>query len=175
MCPCIRLSALVVALVLVAAASAQQPPMPKPGPEHEKLKQMVGTWDCTCDMGGQESKATSVCTADLGGFWFTEKFAGDMGGMKFEGRGTFGYCPIKKKYVGTWIDSMSPSMMVMEGAFIDDDTMVCTGEGPTEQGKMAKHKTVTVHKGRDNAVMTMYQIDGDKENKLFTLTYTRKK
>ena len=50
-----------------------------------------------------------------GGLWVLSKFEGDFGGMKFEGRGQFGYDPIKKKYVGTWIDSMSPTLSVLEG------------------------------------------------------------
>lgn len=164
-----------VAIALLASSVLAQPPMPRPGPEHDRLKGMVGEWDCVMDMGGKESKCRSVCTQDLGGFWFTEKFNGDFEGMKFEGRGTFGYCPIKKKYVGTWIDSMGPSMMVMEGDCLDDQTMVMTGEGPDESGKMVKHKTVTVRKNADNAIMTMYKIDGGKETKEFSIAYTRKK
>ena len=44
-----------------------------------------------------------------GGLWVASTFQGDFGGMTFEGRGQFGYDPAKKKYVGTWIDSMSPA------------------------------------------------------------------
>ena len=44
----------VVCLAYTAAAFAQEPP--KPGPEHQKLKELEGTWDSVMEMAGQESK-----------------------------------------------------------------------------------------------------------------------
>ena len=50
-----------------------------------------------------------------GGLWLISTFEGEFGGAKFEGRGQFGYDASKGKYVGTWIDSMSPNMSLLEG------------------------------------------------------------
>src|SRR5262245_33879755 len=98
---------LVCALViwLVPGIRSQEPP--KPGPEHEHLKQLEGTWDGTVKAGDQESKGTMTYKM-MGGFWLTSHFEGDFGGQKFEGRGIETYDPEKKKYVSAWSDSMAP-------------------------------------------------------------------
>jgi hypothetical protein len=163
-------------LAVAAAPVAAQPPMPKPGAEHEMLKEkFVGSWDVTVAFGGSESKASAVYKMDLGGFWLTEEFRGEFGGQKFEGRATVGYDPSAKKYRGTWVDSMSPSLMVMEGTFAKDGkTFTETGEGPGMDGKMTKMKNVFQFQGKDMFVFTMYNVGGDKEQEMMKLTYKRK-
>lgn len=150
--------------------------MPKPGPEHEKLKAMEGDYDCVMEMVGMPSKspAKSSMRVGLGGFWLFEKFEGEFGGMKFEGRGTMGYCPIRKKYTMSWIDSMSPTGMNMEGNFTSPTTMTLVGEGPNHEGKMAKFKSVTERRDDKTAVMTMFEVKNGKDERMFTITYTRK-
>jgi hypothetical protein len=170
------LSLMVGCLALSAPSLWAQPPMPKPGPEHEKLKWFAGDWDVTVAFMGQESKATATYKMDLGGFWLREEFHGTFAGQKFEGRGASGYDPIKKKYVGAWIDSMSPSLMVMEGSFSSDGkTFTETGEGPGPDGKMQKMKSVYQIKDNDSFVFTMYMTADGKEQEAFKLTYRRKK
>src|SRR5262249_20169275 len=102
----IRLAVSVFALVVcVNLARAQE--APKPGPEHEKFKALVGDWEATVKMMGHESKGKVNYKLDFGGFYLIETFEGEFGGMKFAGRGQAGYCPIKKKYFTIWVDSMS--------------------------------------------------------------------
>src|SRR5205823_3319294 len=102
----IRLLAVVLAFgVTTAFARAQEPA--KPGPEHEKFKALVGDWEATVKMGGNESKAKANWKLDFGGFYAIETFEGDFGPMKLKGRGQSGYCPIKQKYFTIWVDSMS--------------------------------------------------------------------
>ncbi len=177
MCRLFRLSVVVAAVSLLAGPAFTQEgmQMPKPGPQHEKLKAMEGEYECTMDMMGAKSPCKSTMKMGLGGFWLTEKFDGDFGGMKFEGRGTMGYCPILKKYTMSWIDSMSPSGMNMTGDFSDANTMTMTGDGPNHEGKMSKFKSVTVRKDADNADMTMYEIKDGKDEKMFSIAYKRKK
>jgi hypothetical protein len=170
------LSLIIGCLAFCASPLGAQPPMPKPGPEHEKLKAFVGDWDVTVVMMGQESKAAATYKLDLGGFWLREEFQGAFLGQKFEGRGAVGYDPIKKKYVGAWIDSMSPSLFVMEGGFSPDGkTFTETGEGPGQDGKLQKMKNVYEFKDKDTFVFTMYQIADGKDQEMFKLTYRRKK
>jgi hypothetical protein len=163
--------------LLGATALMGQPPMPKPGPEHEALKEMEGTWDATVAFGGQESKGTMVYKMGLGGFWLLSDFQADLGGEKFHGKGMDGYDPAKKKYVSVWADSMSPKIMASEGTFDKDKgllTMFSEGAGP--DGKPTKLKMVTEMKDKDNMVFTMY--DAGKEGKeavMMTITYKRKK
>lgn len=164
-------------LALVALPVAAQPPMPKPGPEHEQLKQkFVGDWDVTVSFAGGESKATASYKMDLGGFWLTEDFRGDFQGQKFLGRATTGYDPLKKKYVSTWVDSMSPSLLVLEGGFDKDGkTFTETGEGPGADGKLAKLKNVYEFPDKDTIIFTMYGAKDGKDEQMMKLTYKRKK
>jgi hypothetical protein len=164
-----------VAVVLAGSAFAQE--MPKPGKEHELLKKHEGTWEVTMTAGGQESKdkGTATYKMDLGGFWLLSTFEGTMEGQKFSGKGTDGYCPIKKKYVSVWTDSMSPSPVVMQGDFDEKaKTLTMTGEGPDMMsGKMAKYKSVTTYPDADTMVFSMTM--GDAKEPMFTMTYKRKK
>jgi hypothetical protein len=155
---------------------AQQPPMPKPGAEQEALKQFEGDWDATVNFMGNESKGTANYRMGYGGFWLTEEFKGDAGGQAFEGRGTTGYDPFKKKYVGTWIDSMSPTIMAMEGNY-ENDGKRFTGTGTTikPDGTPMKMKSVYDIKDKDNFVFTMYDLTDGKEQEMMKITYQRKK
>ena len=169
------LAVLCVVLATAAVARAYQPPMPKPGPEQEKLKAFVGDWDCVVKFGNMEMKGTETYTLGFGGFWLTGTFKSD-GPEKFEGRGTIGYDPNKKKYVSTWIDSMDASMMISEGDFDKDSkTYTEVGDGVGEDGKPQKYKSVVEFKDKDELVMTMYTVKDGKEQQIMTMTYKRKK
>ncbi len=162
----------IAGLAFSAVAGAQEPV--KPGPEHEVLKKMVGTWDATMKFGGMESKATAVYKMELGGLWLTSTFDGEFGGMKFSGRGMDTYDPNKKKYVGVWADSMSPSLMVMEGTHDKEKkTTTMTGEGPGMDGKLTKFKAVSEMKDDDTVIFSMFM--GDGKEPAFVITYKRKK
>lgn len=166
-----------VATCCAAQASAQAPPTP--GPEHKLLAEAAGTWDCTIKMEGVEgeSKGSSVSKMELGGFWLVTDFSGDLGGMKYSGKGLDGYDAAKKKFIGIWADSMSGSPMVMEGDY-DKDTKTLTmiGEGPDMTGATVKWKGVTKHADKDHQTFTMSTIGADKkENLMMTIEYVRKK
>ena len=152
-----------------------QPPMAKPGPEQEALKRFEGDWDATVSAMGMESKAQASYRIGYGGFWLIEEFKGELAGTKFEGRGTTGYDPFKKKYISTWIDSMSPTMISMEGSFDKEGNYSETGSGVEPDGKPMKLKSVFQFKDQDNFVFTMYVLSDGKENEGFKITYQRKK
>jgi hypothetical protein len=112
----------------------------------------------------------------LGGFWLLVEYTGDFGGDKFEGKGATGYDMTKKKYVTAWIDSMGPTLMVMEGSFDKEGkTYTEAGEGPGPDGKPQKMKSVYEFKDDDNMVFTMYNVADGKDQEAFKITYKRKK
>jgi Protein of unknown function (DUF1579) len=164
-------------LAVAALPASAQPPAPKPGPEHEMLKQkFVGAWDVTASFGGMQSKGVATYQMTLGGFWLVEHFTGEFAGVKFEGRGTMGYDPGKKAYTATWTDSMSPSMIVMEGTFDKaGKTFTETGEGMGPDGKKMKMKNVYQFTDKDSFMFTMYDVTGGKDQEMMKLTYKRKK
>ena len=164
-------------LALSTVAFAQEPPpFAKPGPEHAKLKEVEGEWDCVMEMAGQKSKCTATYKSICGGMWIQSDFQGDLGGTKFQGHGLDGYDATKKKYTGIWVDSMSTAPMLMEGDYDEaKKTLTMTGESTNPQGKKEKFKAVTEHKDKDHMTFKMYMLDGDQENLAFTIEYTRKK
>ncbi len=145
-----------------------------------------GTWDATIksfnagpDAEPAVSTGTEVNTVMTGGLWVLSKFEGDFGGMKFEGRGQFGFDPNKKRYIGSWIDSLSPTMSVLEGEYEPKTrtmTYVGDGIGPDGQTKYTQ-KMVTTTKDDGTRVFTLYmKFAGAKDEvKFMEVTYRRRK
>jgi hypothetical protein len=156
---------------LVPAAPAQEPP--KPGKEHELLKQMEGKWDVVMEGG----KGSMTYKMGLGGLWLISDLDGEFGGMKFSGKGLDTYDPSAKKYRTIWADSMSTAPMIMEGTFDrDSKTMTMTGEGPGQDGKTAKFKTTTEIKDSDTMLFSLFAVGKDgKDQPMIKITYKRKK
>jgi hypothetical protein len=173
----IRRTLLSLAIVVFSVGRSFAQEIPKPGPEHEKLKELVGDWDTEMDAGGQKSKGSVTYKAICGGLWVASDFLGDFGGMKFEGHGIDGYDLGKKKYVTVWVDSMLTTPLTLEGDF-DAKTklLVMTGMGPGPDGKPQKYRATTEFKDKDHFTFKMYGAQGDGPEQLgFTIEYSRKK
>jgi len=169
-----------VSIALAPLLHAQQPPTP--GPEHEVLKNDVGTWDANVEFWAAPtappsiSKGVSTITM-LGGFWQVDEFKSEMMGAPFEGRGETGYDPVKKKYVGVWVDSMSSGLNLSESTY-DAKTRTMDGwsEGPGPDGKPVRSRGVTEWKDADTRVFSMYAPGPDsKEFLALRITYKRRK
>ena len=164
--------AVTLTAALTVPAPAQEPP--KPGPELEVLKKLVGTWDLTMKFDGMESKGTVTYKMDLGGLWLASDLQSEFAGQKISGRGFDSYDPAKKKYVGIWMDSMSTSPLVTEGTFDQaTKTLTMAGEGPGMDGKPTKYKSVSVMPDDDTINVTMHI--GDGKDPAFTFVYKRRK
>ena len=170
------ISSLLLTFALTPVGALGQAP-PTPGPEHEHLKKLEGTWNAKIKMGDTESAASAVYKMVCGGMWLMSDFQGEFGDQKFSGRGLDGYDPEKKKYVSVWVDSMSTRPMLLEGTHDKEKkTTTMTGEAPGPDGKLAKYKMVTHMPDDDRMTFTMFIIDSDgKDNKHMTIEYTRKK
>ncbi|HVL13208.1 MAG TPA: DUF1579 domain-containing protein [Gemmata sp.] len=168
-----RFGGVVLAAVLGASAASGQD-FPKPGPEHEVLKKMEGNWDLTMKFAGMESKGTVTYKMELGGLWLVGNLEGDLGGIKFSGKGMDTYDASKKKYVGIWVDSMSTSPMMLEGSYDKaKKTLTMAGDGPGMDGKPTKHTAVTEMPDDDTINFSMFT--GDAKEPAFTIVYKRKK
>ena len=170
------------ALLAGASVAFAQPAAPKPGPEHAVLKEQAGTWDATVESfmaPGQPpvlSKGTETGTM-VGDFWLVSDFKTDMMGQPFTGHGTLGYDPAKKKYVSTWVDSMTPTLALGESDY-DAATRTFKGwiDGLDYAGQPTKIKTVTVWKDPATRVFTMTLNGPDgKDVTALRITYTRRK
>jgi hypothetical protein len=174
--------ALTAGMMLAAYATAQDMPMPKPGPEHKLFDMDAGTWDATVEMFGppgappMTSQGTETNTIGCGGLCLISDFKSVMAGAPFHGHGTSAWDPAKKKYVGTWTDSMSTGISVGESTY-DPATKTVTGwmEGPDMTGKVVKSKAVGQYKDANTRVFTMYTTGPDgKEVPSMKISYTRK-
>ena len=172
------------------AAAQGMPAMPKPGPEHAIFKDVAGNWDAKVESfmapGGPPSvsNGTETSRVGCGGLCLISDFKGSfvMGppgtpATPFEGHGTETYDTSKKKYVGSWTDSMSTGLSVTEATH-DAATKTMTGwmEGPDMSGKVSKMKSTAVMKDPNTRVFSMYNVGADGKEALgMRITYTRKK
>ena len=158
-------------------AGEEQMALPKATPEHSMVQQLVGNWDATVTMTmpGQApmvSSGSAVYRA-IGETWVQSDFRGEMMGMPFVGHGVDGYDTLKKKYVGTWVDTLSTEILVTEGthdASTHSTTMAAVGHDPATGkelhyrmiSQMHDNDTFTFHmnmKGDDGKYFEMMKID----------------
>lgn len=163
---------------------AQEMAPPKPGKEHDLFKQLEGEWDCTSKFfgaPGQEpmvSKAKESARRIAGGLFLVYDVEGEMMGAKFVGHGTMGYDVHKKKYTGSWVDSMATGVYLVEGTY-DDQTKIFTeimeGADPAT-GQPMKMKMTHELKDQDSRVLKFFMNGPDgKEVQTGTIEYRRRK
>jgi hypothetical protein len=127
-----------------------------------------------------ESKGVETNRLMGNGMWLLSEYKGQIAGMAFEGHGTFGYDPHKKKYTGTWIDNMKPTMDTMQGDFDAETktlTMLAESINPAT-GQPEKMKNVGKFIDENTRTFTMYHpAPGSKDEwvKMMEMHYTRKK
>jgi hypothetical protein len=184
----VMLSVLVLSAGAARAQEAQAeqlPPMMIPTPQHAEMARDVGVWDGESTAweapGGEPQKTTCVETnAMIGKMWLDSRFEGEYGGDKFVGKAQMGWDPVKKKYVGTWIDSISPFMYMLEGEYdipTHTLTVVMTGTSALT-GKPETAKNITRYIDENTKVFEMHMpVEGKPGEwwKMMEIKYTRRK
>ncbi len=155
-----------------------------PGPMHEHLNAFVGEWKAATkfwmEPGGtpEEGEGHSTSTWVLDGRWVMDDYKGEFGGMPFRGMAMTGYDPFKKKYISTWCDSMSTTMMVSEGTY-DEANKVFTYTSKNFDPWMQMETTTKIVisvQSDDKHTMEMYTVMPDgAEFKGLEIVYTRVK
>ncbi|MCB9903381.1 MAG: DUF1579 family protein [Planctomycetes bacterium] len=173
----VAVSAISVAAVRPALLFPQE--MPKPTEQHKMLMKSVGTWEgtLTMSMPGMPTEgvaAKEVVTA-FGPFWTTSHFTCDFMGMPFEGSGLMGYDPNKEKYLGTWIDNMSPALAVMEGELDEESGKLTMHYEAINMmtGEMTPHSNVMTM-GENSYTLEFYMGEGDEAMHTMTIEMKRK-
>jgi uncharacterized protein DUF1579 len=154
-----------------------------PGEQHKQLARMAGKWDTTVKMyqapGAPPQISTGVSENKLvlGGRWVQETFNGTFMGMPFSGIGYTGYDNIKKQYVGTWMDTMSTSVMQSAGtadASGKNFEFSATMDDPVTGKAVTTKSTMTVT-DENHHTMEMWMPGPDgKMFKMMEINYTRK-
>lgn len=162
----------ITTLTLAPLTPAQE--LPTPGPAHDVLKKMEGTWDATVQMQGNQSKGTATYKMDLGGLWLMTHFVGDFFGQKFEGRGMDTYDPATGKYVSVWADTMSTRPMSSEGTW-DKEKKILTMRGKSGPEEVP-FRSVIEFVTDDHMRVTMHMTPpGGTEAEFMTIDYRKKK
>jgi hypothetical protein len=161
--------------------------MPPPEKEHGWLQQLTGEWtfegDCSMGPGTPPMKAFGTENVrSLGGFWVVGEGKSEVMGEKMSSILTLGYDPQRKKYVGTWICSVTSYLWNYIGT-VDaaGKTLTLETEGPgpgpsfTEPGKMCKFRDVIELKSKTQMTLTSSMLGEDGKWTLFmTFQYRRK-
>lgn len=177
------LLALVLPLVTLSGLPLPQDPQeaPKPLPQHALLQKHAGTWDAvivTHMPDGQDQRAKGkMVTKKVGGFHTVDEFEGEVMGAPFTGRGSNSYCPVRKKFLSTWVDSMTGAPLLLLGDYDEKaKQLTMTGEAFGQSGKLEPCRTVTKFVDDDHFVWTFHGAGPDgTEMEFMRIEYTRAK
>lgn len=158
-----------------------------PGPQHEQLKAMAGSWTVAGkfrmdpSQPWEESKSESQGEMILGGRFLQQHFTGEpMMGMptKFEGLGFMGFDNQKQKFVSTWMDNMGTMIMVGEGSYDAAAKTLTMRSDYIDPMTNQKSFMRSVYKmeSADKYVLTAFGPAPDgKEFQMMELVHTKKK
>ena len=174
----------IASCMAAVAAFAQDARMAGPQKEHEWLKQFIGEWEVEgeASMGADDPPVKSSGTETvraIGGLWIIAEARTTMMDIDCTSAFTLGYDPEKKKYVGTWVDSITSYLWPYEGTV--DETgkkLTLESEGPSAMGpaKTAKYRETIEFKSPDHRVFTSSVQNEDGTWTTFvTSQYRRKK
>lgn len=159
--------------------------MGAPAEQHQKLAEMVGTWDAEVSMWMEPSAppmtSTGVGTFSLmlGGRYLRHDFEGSAMGRPFKGLGITGYDKFRQEYFDLWFDDMSTGMMLTRGVPDSTGNVVhYTGkmDDPMSGRKDIPSRTVLTRIDGDTCKMEMFAADeSGNEVKAMEIVYKRRK
>jgi hypothetical protein len=139
----------------------------------------VGMWDADVIVrpgpGVPEQRSQGLAVQKLvGGKWLVLDFKNETTG--FEGHGLYGWDATRKRYVGTWVDPMRPTLSVMEGDWdAGARTLTFHAELVTPDGKTLRWREVTEHVDGDTRLYHQFWAGPGGEHELMTVTYRRRR
>ena len=147
--------------------------------EHKMLKMDEGVWDAKItlwsgpDTEPIRSNAKETNTM-IGALWSIGKLEGNIAGMDYVGHATLGYDPMQKKYVGTWIDSLTPVITHMSGTYDPKTkTLILYYTTYGQDGQEEKRKNVMVYKDEKTRDFIMYLKKGEEWTQAMEILYKR--
>lgn len=135
--------------------------------EHEWLAQLAGEWDLELEMlmgpdqPSMKSRGLDVSRL-VGGYWLVSE--GKNLDFPYDCRLTLGFDVERKKYVGTWVDSMSSHLWHYVGE-VDATgrtlTLETEGPFPSVPGRKTKFREVTELTSPDERIFTSSRLEED--------------
>lgn len=152
-----------------------------PGKHHQMLSTLAGEWDAEIIMiepGGHAEKFTGTLSSrmEFEGRFLYSQYTGEFGGMPFRGVGVMGFNNVDQRFESFWTDSMSSGMMLAKGTMDESSrTITLHGEHTEPVGKTkVKTREVWTMGGPNKYSIDMFQTRDGEENRVMTITYTRK-
>ena len=155
-----------------STSAQEQANVPGPQKEHEWLQKFVGEWETTTkgkagpDQPAMEIKG-KISSRQVGRLWVINEMRADLGTSRMHGVQTIGYDPKKKKYVGTWVDSMMNFMWKYEGSVDESGNKInLDARGPASMaadGKPALYRDSYEFKTPDLIIVTSSVQNEDGE------------
>jgi hypothetical protein len=153
----------------VGTQEAEMPQMPKPTKEHEWLQKFVGQWKTQSKGVAAEGQPVietqgTITSQMVGRFWVVNNIEATVSGMAYKGVQTIGYDVKKKKYVGTWIDTMNGFMWQYTGSVEKNGTkLVLEAIGPDmmDPKKTSRYRDAYEFKSNNEVVVTSSMLGPD--------------
>lgn len=144
---------------------------PEPEKQHQWLEQFVGEWESTAEFAMGPDQPEMKCEGTmtyrmLGGFWVVAEVSNESPGMTMKAIQTVGYDPAKKKYVGTWVDSVTSHMWNYTGTVDESGKILALdAEGPNfmADGKMTTFRDAYEFKSPDHIISSSSILMDDGE------------
>lgn len=161
------------ALLYAACAHAGGTPPRAPAaalPNYEPIALQQGTWDAQVTFfdpatGLPSGGATGVQTNKLlaNGHWVVNELqiAGPNGqpGVAFEGHGVWGWDPVAKQYVDTWVDTNDGAVRTDYGFWnADTRTMVWTALQPDGAGHSVNYRMTEAYERDGSRTLSFFQV-----------------
>jgi len=152
-----------------------------PGAAHKRLAKLEGSWTTRTrawmepDQPPMESTGTCEQKMLLNGCYLQQEYRGDMMGQPFTGINLIAFDNHTKKYVSTWIDSMSSGIYVFEGEADGSRktiTQECRYDDPVKGPSVWRSITRFVNNDKMEYEMYLKPKRG-KEEKMMEMTVTR--
>lgn len=175
--PCMFLTFCLFACLLTPGMAQDGLPLK----EHEMLKMDDGVWEAKITMLGEPGTEPTVVIAKetnemVGELWSIGKLEGKFGEMDYVGYATLGYDPLQKKYVGTYIDSVTPEITQMSGTYEPKTkTLILFYEISLGDGKKQKRKNIMVYEDHNTRDFKMYIREGSDWSLSMKIDYKRLK
>lgn len=170
------LPALALLAGLVSAAGAAD--------RHTPLTLQEGTWDADVVFfeNNQESgraKGVQVNTLLANGHWITNDFRIPATGAMppYQGHGVWGFDPVAKTYVNTWVDTNDRAVRTDYGFWYEkENTMAWSAKQPDGEGHFIDYRMTEEFKG-DTRIFTVHQLALVRPTPylLLRITFTKRK
>ena len=150
---------------------------------YKPLQMEVGTWDGDItfykdDKPGDKAKGVQVNTLLANGHWAVNVFKVPASGKfpAYEGHGVWGYDPVAKTYVDTWVDTNDQTVRTDYGYWSEaDSTMIWSSKQSDGQGHFVDYRMTEEFKG-DMRIFTVFQLGMAKPNPhpLLKIVFTKR-